>query len=289
MAGQGRTCAKHTTAEAGGSRSEICDTLCIVRLLDIPRIGNQSRSATAPASAVHCSPGDTMSEDISSIDVIMLATPEVESYAWLAKGSWQSYCAQHGYRFTVFDRSLISDLHINWSKIEAVRRTLATSDRSYVLLVDADLVVLRPELPLSHLADNTKDIVFGSDNLLPRPWPDLRNIAVKLRLRMGSLPNAGFMLARRNDFTRAFFTKWLELARGEMSDWADRHPRNQNVLWRGLVAAHRDHIGILDGRILRATYPSDIPKIARRNPFAMHFKHEWVDVNDVQPLVASRG
>lgn len=228
-----------------------------------------------------------MRTDISSVDVIMLATPDVESYAWLAKDSWTRYCARHGYRFAVFDERLVSDMHINWSKIEAMRCTLASSDKAFVLLVDADLVVLRPGRPLSHLADATKDIVFASDCLMPRLWPDLRNLAIKLRLRMTRLPNAGFMLARRNDFTLSFFTRWLELARGELSQWADRHPRNQNVLWRGLVAQHRKRIAVLDGQILRATYPSDIPRIARRDPFAMHFKHEWVDVNDILRLVPS--
>ena len=230
-----------------------------------------------------------MSADNHSIDVIMLATPEIETYAWLAKDSWKKYCARHRYRFTVFDKRLISDLHINWSKIEAMRRTLATSDQAYVLLVDADLVVLRPEIPLSHLIDDKKDIVFGSDNLLPRLWPDLRHFAVKLRLFMPSLPNAGFMLVRRSDFALAFFTEWLDLAKGALSQWADRHPRNQNVLWRGLVARHRDRIAILDGQILRVTKPNEIPRISGRKPFAMHFKHEWVDVKDILPLLPSGG
>ena len=201
------------------------------------------------------------------------------------RSSWNKYCARHGYRFTVFDERLVADMHVNWSKIEAMRHTLATSEKAYVLLVDADLVVLRPDLPLSHLADAAKDIIFASDNLMPRLWPDLRNLAIKLRLRTMNLPNAGFMLARRNDFALAFFTRWLELARGELAEWADRHPRNQNVLWRGLVAQHRKRIAVLDGQIVRVTNPDRMAEVPRRNPFAMHFKHEWVNVNDVLRLM----
>jgi hypothetical protein len=220
-----------------------------------------------------------------SVDVIMLATPEAAGYAWLAKRTWKNYCERHGHRLTIFKNRLIPDMHINWSKIEAMRLTLANSDRAYVLLVDADLVVLRPELPLSDLADRTRDIVFASDKLFGSFWPDMRHAVLKWKLGMATLPNAGFMLARRNDWAISLFEQWLELARGDLLDWADRHPRNQNVLWRGLLPTQRHRIAILGDEIVRITHARQIPRVAHCHPFAVHFRHERVRVNDVLPLV----
>ena len=65
------------------------------------------------------------------------------------------------------------------------------------------------------------------------------------------LPNAGFCIIRNNELGEEFFTRWLELARGELSHLADRHPRNQNVLWEGLFRQYRDHIHLLRKEILR--------------------------------------
>jgi hypothetical protein len=228
-----------------------------------------------------------MTTDNPSFEVIMLATREIEAYAQLAKDSWRGYCDRHGHRFTIIEDALVPDMHINWSKIEAMRRALTTGDTAYVLLVDADVVVVRPEIYLSAFTDQTKDIVFASDSAIPSPLPDLRHVGIKLRLRWPVLPNAGFMLARRNDAAAFFFARWLELAKGELSDWADRHPRNQNVLWRGLLVEHGHYVGVLGNQILRITHPRHVRRVAARKPFAIHFRHEKVDVNEILPLVPS--
>lgn len=227
-----------------------------------------------------------MSRDAQSAEIIMLATPEIESYAWLAREQWQRYCDRHGYRFTVIGDRLLPDMHINWSKIEAMRAALAGGDTALVLLVDADLVVLRPETSLSAFTDEARDIVFSSDSAIPNPYPDLRYLGLKLRLRWPVLPNAGFVLARRNADSTAFVTRWLDLARGELSGWADRHPRNQNVLWRGLLAERGHQVGLLGNEVLRVVNPRQVRRVARRDVFAIHYSHRTVDANDILPLVS---
>ncbi len=223
--------------------------------------------------------------DTVQYEVIMLATPQIETYAWLAKANWRDYCLRHGYRFTVFDTHIVPDMHINWSRIEAMRHTLSHSDNDFVVLVDADTVVLRPELPLSHFCKNNRDITFASDAPFPRAKPDFRAFFLKLRLARLKLPNGGFVLVRRNAFTVSFFTEWLDLGRGRLSHWADIHPRNQNVLWRGLLPRYGNKISILDKEVLRVTSETQIPRIKLYDPFIVHYKHETVAVEKIIPLL----
>jgi hypothetical protein len=217
------------------------------------------------------------------VTVMMLSTPEVAHYAWLGERSWQAYCTRHGYGFEVCRDRLIADMHPNWSKIALVRNKLETQQAGHTLLVDADSLVLQPGTPLDDLLKLPQPIVFANDR--PFPLPSIyqlgRHHLLRLRLGRFNLPNAGFILIRNGEYGRYFIHRWLELARNELRSWSDIHPRNQNVLWRGLLNAERKHIHILGNQVLRITHPSQFSHLARLAPFALHFKHDWIDVATV--------
>lgn len=222
-----------------------------------------------------------MTPDTPCFHIVMLATAQTDGYSRTTAALWRDYAHQHGYNFTVCRHRLINDMHINWSKIELVRTSLADRSHDHIVLVDADTMVVTPQTPLACLLRPNRQIVFSADNPFPRLSPDFRHLPLRLKLRRRILPNAGFIIIANTAFSRQFFDDWLSLARGPLARYADRHPRNQNVLWRGLLNQHGNEIAILGNEILRMTVPSQLSRLHNHTPFAVHFSHKNIDVTQL--------
>lgn len=221
------------------------------------------------------------------VEIVMLATPETRDYSWLGRASWQNYADRHGHDFRVCEDKVVPDMHVNWSKIELVRRRLAETSAQVLLLVDADSFVFIPDQTLENLWHPNRSIMFANDCSFPRPGRLQIGRRHLLRLRLGqwNLPNAGFMMVQVEDYTRRFFDRWLDLARHELKHWANVHPRNQNVLWRGLLRSEKSQIGILDKQVIRMTHPSQIRHLPDLKPFAVHYKHEAITASQLHKVV----
>lgn len=207
-------------------------------------------------------------------EVIMLATSDIENYAQYSRAAWEKFCAVRGYGFFHYPDKLLSDMHINWSKIEMVRQHLATTKTDMVVLVDADTYVCDPGLHLGAIADSypDKDLMFSRDcrNIGPFVFPLNHEAAFKYKTR--KLPNAGFVMIRNTEFSRKFFDKWLDLARNELNALADTHPRNQRVLWEGLYFQNKDKIALLDRVVERVGGIANIASAIRHGAKVVHVK-----------------
>ncbi len=195
-------------------------------------------------------------------DVIMLATKEIEDYAQHSSALWAAYCKRKGYHFFRYADRLIPDMHVNWSKIEMVRRHLSKSTADVVTLVDADTYICNPDLSMKTLMDRAfpSELVFSADTsrygFLELPL----NIRAAIEHRQRRLPNAGFIVMRNSRFVRRFFDDWLDLARNELSHLSDLHPRNQRVLWKGLLLQNRSQIKLLDGEVRRLQHERQLER-----------------------------
>ncbi|HXI85883.1 MAG TPA: hypothetical protein VNH64_00380 [Parvularculaceae bacterium] len=208
--------------------------------------------------------------------IVMLATPEIEAYASHTKAGWRAYAGRHGYDFHAESDQLVPDMHINWSKIELVRRTLARNIFDILLLVDADTIIVDPSRPLENIleAHPRKSLLFCPDTTRRAGAHFPLNLGGAWACRTLRPPNAGFILMRAGECARSFFDDWLALARGPLATWADIHPRNQNVLWRGLFRQRRADIGVLDDEIARFGVNRTLDRIAldRDGVFVIHDK-----------------
>lgn len=223
-----------------------------------------------------------------SIEIAMLSTPETESYAWLGIRSWQAYCDRHGYGFHITRERLVPDMHPVWSKIEMMRRQLRETDSDYVILVDADSVVYDFDTPLCDVVDFSKPLTFASDrSILGVAWL-FKRLALKIKTRRFVLPNAGFVAVENSAYTQAFFDEWMSLACGKYENLADIHPRNQNVLWHGMLHHHSPNIATLGNSVVRVTHPQHLKYLRLYNPLVVHFKHEAVSAEDVGNFLKSR-
>ena len=188
-----------------------------------------------------------------SFDVGMLATPEIDYYAAATKANWCAYCERYGHQFVCWRETVLDDMHLIWSKIELMRLHMQEMESDWLVVVDADTVVNRPELTLADLVRSNpgKDFLISEDCSrrfgIPLPL-SLRGVVSTRSLRP---PNCGFMMIRASQFGRNFLDQWLENGRGKFSHIADVFPREQWVLWLSLFCEQRDRIAVLGSEIMR--------------------------------------
>ena len=194
-----------------------------------------------------------MTEAKLSCDVIMLATPEIDEYSRHSRALWSAYCVRKGYQFHHYSNRMVPDMHVNWSKIEMVRRHLAKSNADVITLVDADTYVCNPDMSLTDMLDNAspKTMLFAPDTTRNGIIELPLNFRAALEHRTMRLPNAGFIVMKNSPFARQFFDDWLDLARHELKHLSDTHPRNQLVLWKGLYFQNKARISLLKGEVRR--------------------------------------
>ncbi|MBW1875585.1 MAG: hypothetical protein JRI98_09420 [Deltaproteobacteria bacterium] len=143
-----------------------------------------------------------------TFDVAMLATRQIDHYAAATQANWRAYCDRHGYEFTCWRDAVLDDMHLIWSKIELMRRHMREMTAEWLVVVDADTIVNKPERELADLvrAHPDKDFLISEDCSrrfgIPVPL-SLRGVVSARTLRPG---NCGFMMIRASDFGRRFRT-----------------------------------------------------------------------------------
>lgn len=204
----------------------------------------------------------------------MLATSELDHYALSSRRLWDRYCRARGHDFHAYNQILLPDMHVNWSKIEMVRQHLASSTADLVVMVDADTYACHEESCLLGMLSphDAKDIVFSRDCTQVGGLLMPTNLSAALRYRTVNLPNAGFIAIRNGEFARRFFDEWLHLAKGSLSDLANRHPRNQRVLWEGLYFQNIGKLGLFGPQIQRVYSSAGAQAAGRRGAQFVHVK-----------------
>ena len=70
------------------------------------------------------------------IHVVMMATPEIDWYSKASRANWAKYCHRHGYKYSVIDKIIIEDMHLNWSRIRMALDVLSDPSAEWVFVVD---------------------------------------------------------------------------------------------------------------------------------------------------------
>ena len=187
------------------------------------------------------------------IDVVIMATADIDEYATETLAGWRSYCLEHGYSLTHYDEQVIPELHINWSKIELAKRHLRQSDCDWMVVADADTWVCDRSRRLEEFINDQPgtDIVFSSDvsvragALMPLNWLGV------WECRAWVCPNAGFFAVRNSPEGQMFMDEWMDLPFGELAHLADKPPRDQWVLWKGLFRKWRSRLRLDTRNVLR--------------------------------------
>lgn len=187
------------------------------------------------------------------IDVVIMATADIDEYAKETVADWQSYCSQYGYSLAHFDEQVIPELHINWSKIELAKRHLRQSECDWMVVADADTWVCDRSRRLEEFIDDQPgtDAVFSSDVavragiLMPLNWLGIWECGAWV------CPNAGFFAIRNSREGQMFMDEWMDLPYGKLAHLADKPPRDQWVLWKGLFRKWRSRLRLDKRNVLR--------------------------------------
>ena len=154
------------------------------------------------------------------IRIVILCTP---NYIRGKDGvkAFRNYASKYGYDFKLYEEPLLHDLHINFTKMEIMRRELLNSNIDYTVLFDADISIKK-----SIRIENIIDYVSGVDCIaMPK---DVVHGIIKgkdsLILRRNSKVNAGFIIGKNCKRTSEIMGMWISDARGECKDVADIHP-----------------------------------------------------------------
>ena len=161
-----------------------------------------------------------------SFDVVMLATPEIDYYAEGTRANWQSYCDRQGYTFVCGRERIFEDMHVVWSKVGLIEQQMSVSDSEWIVLVDADTVVNRPDYKLEELIAKYpgRDVLISEDCSRRFGVPVPLSLLGPKSMGVYRAANTGFLAIRNNAFGRRFIDHWMELAKGEFVEIADEFP-----------------------------------------------------------------
>ncbi len=101
---------------------------------------------------------------MSDIAVVTLNDKSYSDIGQLTARVKQAYCKKHGYDFYHYDDLLDperSTPYAAWNKIPAILRHLP--NYKWVFWIDADAVMVRPEIRLEGFLDDRRDVLFGCD------------------------------------------------------------------------------------------------------------------------------
>ena len=155
----------------------------------------------------------------SKFDLYQLITPNIDDYAQYGMASVYRYAQKHGYSYSVQRSQLIEDMHVNWTKIEMIRQALVSSVSEWIVLFDADLILMNSEISLDFFIEN---IPSNIHILMPADTHFFK----------WRKPNAGFIMVRRSEEGIKIVNDWISASRGEGSELANKHPRNQRIYWK---------------------------------------------------------
>lgn len=158
------------------------------------------------------------------VTLLQLATPQIDNYAKYSIASASEYAKRHGYDLFVQRSQIIQDLHINWTKIAAIRDVLSMSEmahNSFVVLLDADTAILDYNKDISYFLDRYGNPLISIFMAADTPFTFSTN----------KRPNAGFIIVRNDATGRAIIDRWIDAAYTDGAKYNNVHPRNQLVYW----------------------------------------------------------
>ncbi|WP_421896966.1 hypothetical protein [Marinoscillum sp.] len=208
------------------------------------------------------------------ITIIQLATPNIDGYALYSAASARHYALTHGYHLQVQRSKTLTDLHINWTKIDILKTVLANAPQgpdSYVILLDADTVIMRPDRTINYFVSK-----YGKSNTAIYMAAD-----TPFSFSRKKKPNAGFVIVKNDETGRKIIARWIDAAYSDGKKYNDIHPRNQLVYWNCVEPEYAEQQVVLPKRYFHKPLWW-VPKPLKQNQFLYHITSSNVDSRTAQ-------
>lgn len=175
------------------------------------------------------------------VRIVVLCTPDYEA-GREGVAALRQYAARHGYEFRLYEKQLLQDLHINFTKMEIMRRELKQTDVDYTVLSDADIEVLRPDIRLESIINASRTRVVSMPQDAIRAEEHYNYWTLK---EQASGFNAGFIIGKNGAPAVKIMQEWIKAARTECAAEAEMHPRNQRVFDKCVVPRYSDQVSVV--------------------------------------------
>ena len=165
----------------------------------------------------------------SKVLLSMLCTPNYNYVCNDVIDQVEQYAKVHKYNFVVGRRNLNSNLHINFSRFELIKRLIEHTDHDYYVIMDADSQVHHDNISIEDLitnySDNPNALIFAPLDVVGG-WSFG---SFSIRAWHTTLINGGLMIFHRNALP--YIKDYLYMAEHTKCGqyWNDVHPRCQNV------------------------------------------------------------
>jgi hypothetical protein len=136
----------------------------------------------------------------SKFHVVVVCTPNYDIVGAYGVNSLKKYCENNGYQFTLW-REKIEDLHVNFTKNEAVLNTLRRTDADYVVSIDADVAIYDINYTLDNFLVDNDVVMYAPEDYW---WGSSRD--------KNSIINAGFVIWKKCDRAIEINKLWLSEA-----------------------------------------------------------------------------
>ncbi len=148
--------------------------------------------------------------------VVTMYTPDILPYLQYNLASVGSYCARHGYEYRLVPSNVdlfdVPRTH-HWSKVWIARQIIGQRKlNSWVFVLDADMLIQHPEVPLERFTAEMESEVIGVCDDKPN----------------GGLINTGAMFFKAVDIMPDLLKRWWEA--GETYDYTKRKYHEQSTL-----------------------------------------------------------
>jgi hypothetical protein len=196
------------------------------------------------------------------ITIIQLVTPNIDDYAKYSVASVRKYAMMHNYKYLIQRSQTVTDMHINWTKIDFLKDALSLTKKgedSFVVLLDADTVIVNPKRSIEYFTDKYQKSKTNIFMAADTPF----QITGKKK------PNAGFVIVRNNEMGRAIIERWIEASRTDGAKYNDTHPRNQLVYWNCVEPEYKNHQIVLPKKYFHKPLWW-VPKPATSNRYLYH-------------------
>lgn len=165
----------------------------------------------------------------------------------ICAGSLRHYAATQGLAARVHDTLPETGRPPAWAKLRVIE-ALFDEGFAFVLWVDTDAVIVRPEVDIRAEIEDGKDLALVKHRLTVRPMPGM---TVTL-----DVPNTGVMLLRNSAWTRALLARMWDLPQYTHHRWWE------NAALLHLLGYHR----LLHRRALNAPDPEVMARVRWLDP-----------------------
>ena len=183
-----------------------------------------------------------------NIRLVALCTPNYLTVGEKGIEGLRDYCDKNDYEFKLFDKQLVKDLHINFTKMKIMEEELKKDDVDYTIISDVDVTVHDDAIKLEKIIEkHMKEghVLAMPEDFISRCFKFSNKTWLKYRRGGLNLFNAGFIIGKNGKEASEIMGDWLSMARNECKKEANTKPRNQNVFDTCVYPKHKEKIATI--------------------------------------------